>query len=54
MKTVRKRSLIVASALLGALASSAAPSNAQTIDPRIGELKYENGFSHQRDGRQAI
>jgi len=44
LQTIRKRSLIVASALLGALASGAAPSNAQTINPRIGELKYENGF----------
>ena len=37
MKTIRDRSLIVATALLGALASGAAPSNAQTIDPRIGD-----------------
>ena len=44
MMTVRKRSLIVAGALLGALASGTAPGSAQTIDPRIGELKYENGY----------
>src|SRR5690242_7280432 len=44
MKAFHKRFLIVADALLGALASGAAPGNAQTIDPRIGELKYENGY----------
>lgn len=43
MKSVQ-RSLIVASVLLGALASGAAPGNGQNIDTRIGELKYENGY----------
>jgi len=44
MPSIRTCSLIAATALLGAFASGAAPGNAQTIDPRTEELKYENGY----------
>ena len=56
MKTVRKRSLIVASALLGAFSVGACGTSDQTrsdaqpakaLNSRIGELKYENGFPTQ-------
>jgi len=44
MRTTRAYYLIVATALLGALAFGAAPTNAQTTNTRIGELKYEVGY----------
>jgi hypothetical protein len=44
MQTKRTCYVIVATALLGVLVFAAAPTNAQTTNTRIGELKYEAGF----------
>jgi len=51
MNTFRKCFVTVAAALLGTLAIGAA-SNAQAVDTRIGELKYENGYPTEETSRK--
>lgn len=44
--------LVAATALFGVLAFGVAPINAQTIDTRVGELKYENGYPTQETSQK--